>query len=144
MMIRPWIGEDLPVLAEVEKECFSDPYSLNMLTEEFESPHTVYLVVEENGEILGYGGYSAVLDEADIMTIGIIPKARGLGLGQMLLEKLISHAKEQEIKKMWLEVRVSNLPAITLYKKLGFCEIGIRKEYYANNREDALTMMKEI
>lgn len=144
MIIRPWKKEDLPILAKVEEECFSDPYTLSMLESEFSSPVTTYFVLEENGEILGYGGYGAVLDAADIMTIGILPKARRRGLGRCLLDQLIESMAEKEVKKVWLEVRVSNAPAIALYKESGFREMGIRKEYYADNREDALTMMKEI
>ena len=144
MIIRPWKKEDIASLVKIEQLCFSDPFSVEILESEFQNPLCVYLVLEENEEILGYGGYCAVLDEADIMTIGVLPKEQGKGFGRKLLDELLRVAKEQNVHSVWLEVRVSNEPAISLYKSFGFQEMGRRKGYYQDNGEDALTMLKEI
>ncbi|RKJ14855.1 ribosomal-protein-alanine N-acetyltransferase, partial [Butyricicoccus sp. 1XD8-22] len=97
-----------------------------------------YVFIEVNGVQAGYCGVWLILDEAHITNIAILPEFRGHKLGEKLLCKVMSLAKEAGGKTMTLEVRVSNLIAKSLYKKLGFQEGGIRRGYYTDNKEDAL------
>jgi len=99
-----------------------------------------YYVAKDDNRIIGYGGMWLVLDEAHVTNVAVHPDYRRKGVGRRIMETLINEAVRLGKERMTLEVRVSNTPAINLYKSLGFEEGGIRKGYYSNNREDALIM----
>ena len=103
----------------------------------------VELVAVEGETVAGYVGSQSVLGWADMMNLAVAPSYRRLGIGEKLVNELICQLKDNKVTCLTLEVRVSNAPAIALYKKLGFSEVGRRPGYYHNPREDALILRKE-
>ena len=131
-------------IAQLEKICFSDPWSERSIAYELTNPLSAWFVAVEDGVVLGYVGSQAVLDEADMMNIAVSPEARRRGIAQGLVEVLVAELKEKEVRCLTLEARASNDPAITLYHKLGFTQVGRRPNYYRNPKEDALILRKEF
>ena len=144
MIIREMKPEDVPAIAELEKMCFSAPWSENMITSSLESRLSCWLVAETEGTIAGYVGSESVLDSADMMNIAVAPEFRRQGVGVALVNGLISRLQSKSVAFLMLEVRVSNAPAIALYEKLGFNIAGRRPKYYSSPREDAFVMRKEL
>ena len=144
MIIREMKPEDVPAIAELEKQCFSAPWSENMIISSLENRLSCWLVAEIEGAIAGYVGSEAVLDSADMMNIAVAPEFRRQGVGAALVNGLVSRLQSKSVSFLLLEVRVSNVPAITLYERLGFEQVGRRPRYYRNPREDALIMRKEL
>lgn len=142
--LREMTAEDVGGVLLVEQESFSTPWSERLFYDELKNPHTVYYVCEDNGKIAAYGGVWHVLDEGQITNIAVKPEYRKSGLGSRLLDAIISYAKTEKLSVVELEVRASNAPAIGLYKKFGFHEVGVRKNYYKNPTEDALLMNLDI
>lgn len=140
--IRFYSDADAPHIAELEKECFADPWSQNAITEAAKYG-TVFLLAEQDGKILGYLGMKPILDEGYISNVAVTSSARDKGIGSALLEKLTSYAKENGIKTISLEVRPSNAPAIALYEKFGYKQVGRRKNFYSHPTEDGLILTKE-
>ena len=144
MIIREMKREDVPTIAELEKLCFSDPWSENSIASELDNPLSYWLVAEENGKVVGYVGSQSVLDAADMMNLAVSPDCRQQGVGQALVNELVQYLQKNNVIALLLEVRVSNAPAISLYEKLGFEQVGRRPKYYHNPREDALILRKEL
>ena len=144
MSIRQMQLQDVPAIAELEKLCFSDPWSENSIASELVNPLSYWLVAEDNGKIAGYVGSQAVLDAADMMNLAVSPDYRQQGVGQALVNGLVAYLEQNNVIALLLEVRVSNMPAISLYEKLGFIQVGRRPKYYHNPREDALILRKEL
>lgn len=144
MIIRQMQLQDVPAIAELEKLCFSDPWSENSIASELDNRLSYWLVAEDSGKIAGYVGSQSVLDAADMMNLAVSPDYRQQGVGQALVEELVRHLQENRVIALLLEVRVSNMPAISLYEKLGFVQVGRRPKYYHNPREDALILRKEL
>lgn len=139
--IRLMNTEDLDQVMEVEFNSFSIPWSRDAFFNEIETNHfATYIVIEDDGKVIGYCGVWIIVDEAHITNIAVLPSYRGQGLGDKLMRSMIEIAKEMGARTMTLEVRVSNNPAQSLYRKFGFQEGGIRKNYYSDNQEDALVM----
>jgi ribosomal-protein-alanine N-acetyltransferase len=139
--VLPMTVHDIGQVAKIEELSFHVPWSRESLRIEVEQNRCArYIVIKEDDRVLGYGGMWLVLDEAHITNIAVHPDYRRQGIGRQIMKALIRTAVKAGIERMSLEVRVSNHPAISLYKSLGFEEGGIRKGYYANNREDALIM----
>ena len=136
--------EDIPAVAGLEKLCFSDPWSDNMIQSSLDSRLSCWLVAETEGCVVGYVGSEAVLDSADMMNIAVAPNHRQQGIAQALVEALMDELWQKNILFLLLEVRASNEPALSLYKKLGFAQVGCRPRYYRNPREDALILRKEL
>ena len=130
-------------VAEMEKICFSDPWSENSVASELKNKLALWLVAEEDGRVAGYIGSQTVMDETDMMNVAVHPDFRRKGIAEALVNDLVANLKKMGSHCLTLEVRASNTPAITLYEKLGFSEIGRRKNYYRNPREDALILRKE-
>ncbi|CAM3623710.1 ribosomal protein S18-alanine N-acetyltransferase [Marinicrinis lubricantis] len=143
--IRKMKLEDIPVICEIEQECFTAPWSAEAFHHELIQNHFAhYYILEVNGAIAGYGGMWIIMDEAHVTNIAVRGKYRGKGCGELLLRKLQQSAVALGSVRMTLEVRVSNEVAQNLYRKLGFREAGIRKNYYSDNQEDALIMWAEL
>lgn len=142
MMIRKMMPEDIPVAVEIERECFSRPWSEQSFRESLSREDTVFLVCEEEETktVQGYIGMYLSFDEADVTNVAVSANARRQGCGTLLVEAARTIAKEQGAAFMLLEVRVSNEAAIALYKKMGFEKIGIRKNFYDFPTEDAMLM----
>ena len=130
-------------IAELERICFSDPWSIPMLEPELSNPLSLWLVMVEQEQVIGYVGSQAVLDAADMMNIAVHPAYRRLGIARQLVQELVAQLKQKNICSLTLEVRASNAPAICLYEKLGFLRVGRRPGYYRKPKEDAFIMRKE-
>lgn len=143
MSLRTWELKDLDDIAAIEAECFSDPWTRRMLAESFLSDRFEGVLLEEEGSVVAYGGMSIVLDEAEIQLVAVSEMFRRCGRGMQIMEKLLNIAKERGVKKVFLEVRVSNSPAQILYLKCGFRGLYCRTRYYPDG-EDAVVMVKEL
>ena len=130
-------------VAQLEKLCFSDPWSENSVASELKNPLSLWLVAEVDGAVAGYVGSQTVMDETDMMNIAVHPDYRRQGIAIALIEALIDGLKQKGSHCLTLEVRASNENARSLYEKQGFCEVGIRKNYYRNPKEDAIILRKE-
>jgi [ribosomal protein S18]-alanine N-acetyltransferase len=140
-VFRKMKEEDIDQILEVEHASFTTPWSREAFYNELHNNRfAFYIVLEENEKILGYCGAWIVIDEAHVTNIAILPEFRGRKLGEALLQKMMSMAREMGAKSMTLEVRVTNHVAQSLYRKLGFQDGGIRKNYYSDNQEDGLVM----
>ena len=143
MIIREMKLEDVPQIAAIERLCFSAPWNENMIISSWESRLSCWLVAEIDGCVAGYVGSEAVLDSADMMNIAVHPEYRRRGIAEALIDALVNALREKGSRALSLEVRASNDPAIALYEKLGFTQVGLRKNYYRNPKEDALILRKE-
>ena len=142
--IRPMALSDVGPVQEIEKGCFSVPWSREAFVQEIkENKCARYLVLAVDGRVIAYGGMWFVLDEAHITNIAVHPAYRGNGHGEAITRALISLARENGMNWMTLEVRRSNAAAQALYHKVGFVDVGYRKRYYDDNKEDALIMLLE-
>ena len=131
-------------IAAMEKLCFSDPWSENSIAYELTSRLSYWLVAVEDGQVLGYIGSQSVLGESDMMNVAVHPDHRRKGIAEALVEALSRDLKERGNVCLTLEVRDSNTPAIALYEKLSFTQVGLRKNYYRNPKEDALILRKSL
>ena len=130
-------------IARLEKICFSDPWSENSIASELDNKLAFWLVAAEGENVVGYIGSQTVMDETDMMNVAVHPDFRRKGIAETLVNALVENLQKMGSHCLTLEVRASNAPAIALYEKLGFSEIGRRKNYYRNPREDALILRKE-
>lgn len=130
-------------IAQLEKLCFSDPWSENAFSSELTNPLSLWLVAVDGDTVAGYVGSQAVLDQADVMNIAVAEAYRRQGIAERLVNALISELNARNVCALLLEVRASNLPAQKLYEKLGFQQVGRRPNYYTKPKEDALILRKE-
>ena len=135
--------EHVSQIAQLEAQCFSAPWSEKSIASELENPLSLWLVAEENGQVLGYVGSQTVLDESDMMNVAVDPRFRRQGIARALIETLIAELAKMGSRCLRLEVRVSNESARALYERMGFQQLGLRKNYYHNPKEDALILGKE-
>lgn len=141
---RYWTFEDLNKIALLERECFGDDaWSVRSLAEAFLSGRFIGVLLEEDGLITAYGGVNYVEDEGELELIATAEMYRRCGRARNILDDLVAEAKQRGVKRLFLEVRVSNAPALMFYLKYGFTGIYARSRYYANG-EDAIVMKKEL
>ena len=133
----------VPLVADLEKVCFSDPWSEKSVGEELQNPLSLWLIAMDGEKLAGYVGSQTVMGETDMMNVAVDPAYRRQGVGEKLILSLVEALKEKESHSLTLEVRASNAPAIALYEKLQFLPVGRRPNYYRNPREDALILRKE-
>lgn len=132
---------DIKEILKIEHESFTMPWTEEAFFNELtQNKFAVYIGLEEEGRVIGYCGVWVVVDEAHITNVAILPQYRGRKLGEALMRKVMEVSSEMGAKTMTLEVRVSNDIAQSLYRKLGFENGAIRKNYYTDNQEDALVM----
>lgn len=143
MRFEPLRYEHLAQMAQIEREAFDQPWSVNMFIPEVEDKNAHYIVGTRGDEVICYGGFHKVLDEAHITNIAVKDTNRGKGIGRLLLGQLIDDARRNGINYMTLEVKDGNVAAIKLYQSYGFKVAGVRKKYY-NNQYDALIMWLSI
>ena len=144
-MIRLEIMTDAHVaqVAELEKICFSDPWSEKSVASELNNPLSLWLVAMDGDRVAGYIGSQSVEGEADMMNVAVHPDYRRKGIARRLVEGLVAALREKGVYSLALEVRASNVPAISLYEGLGFSQVGLRPNYYRNPKEDAYILRKE-
>lgn len=130
-------------IAQLEKMCFSSPWSERSIESELTNPLALWLIAVDNDRVAGYVGSQSVMGEADMMNLAVDPEYRRMGVGNRLVEMLIDALSEEAVHSLTLEVRVSNVGAISLYEKMGFQQVGRRPGYYSNPKEDALILRKE-
>ncbi len=133
-------AEYIPQIEEIERECFSRPWTAEQLSGQMRDAQHEFIAAVDNGRVLGYVGLMYVLDEGYISNVAVHPEARRQGIGDALIDALAVKAKELELAFLTLEVRESNAPAIALYAKHGFHPVGKRKNYYDAPKEDAVLM----
>lgn len=126
----------------IETECFSHPWSKQSLEDELDNDTSLFLVAKEEKEVIGYIGMSIVIDEGYIFNVAVCEKYRNKGVATALINELVTYGKKNNFSFITLEVRESNLPAISLYSKFGFIKVGERKSYYSNPKENAILMTK--
>lgn len=142
--LRPLGPGDVSRVVALEAEIFAgDPWTEGMVSEELQVRGRHYVGVEVDGDLLGYAGISLGPD-ADVMTIGVLARARGRGLGRLLLEDLLAAARAAGSQRVFLEVRASNAAAISLYRAHGFAAIGTIRHYFRHPREDAVSMRTDL
>lgn len=137
-VVRRMTSDDIDAVAGLEVASFTDPWPRSALVEELGLSGRTYVVAEEGGSLVGYGGIMLIEDEAHVMTLAIAPNRRRSGVGTRLLLRLIDEALAQGAEHLTLEVRESNTPALALYDKFGFSAVGRRPRYYRD--EDAIVM----
>lgn len=137
-------AEHVAQIAALEALCFSDPWSENSIASELKNPLSLWLVAEQEGRVLGYIGSQTVMGEADMMNVAVHPEHRRQGIAEALVTALMQALRDADATVLTLEVRISNEPAKTMYEKLGFQQIGCRKNYYRHPKEDALILRKEL
>lgn len=145
MEILKMTTEHIKDVHKIEGDCFSIPWSEKSFYDELtKNKMAIYIVAKENENIIGYGGMWHVINEGHITNVAVKKEHRGKGIGSKIIDALINIAKEKEMIGITLEVRTSNNIAQALYKKNGFIMEGIRKEYYDDNKEDAIVMWKHL
>jgi ribosomal-protein-alanine N-acetyltransferase len=138
--ICPMAEDDLEQVLSIEARSFPHPWLRQHFIDELNSPYAFPLsAFDHSGRLVGYICLMQLLDEGHIMNVAVDPDLRGSGVGRMLVQKVLDHCRDTGATFVSLEVRESNLPAITLYRKMGFIEVGKRRRYYENG-EDALMM----
>ncbi len=141
---------DLPEIGRLEKECFSNPWSMREIEEAFLTPAYHCFAAEEAASseeparIVGYALFFSGGEEADLASIAVATEARRRGIGRELLSAVLESAKSIGVQEIFLEVREHNTGAIALYEQAGFLKVGVRKEYYENPVEDALLMRRSF
>lgn len=130
----------IPQMVELEKICFSMPWTADMIRSELNNPSCLYLAAVDGDTLVGYIGVQTVLDEGYINNVAVHPEYRRRGIAAALISLLAEQAQAIGLAFLTLEVRESNAPAIALYEKLGFTTVGRRKNYYEKPREDAILM----
>ena len=144
MLIREWKFEDILVLTALEEQCFeNDRWSYRTFASCYENPAFYGVVAVDGEEIIGYGGITVAGDSADIENILVSERYRRSGVGTRILGSLSDYARTNGVKDIFLEVRVSNAPAMRLCLKRGYVGCGVRPRYYADG-EDALIMQKRL
>ena len=150
MIVREMKLYDVPQVATMEREIFSQPWSEQGFADSLSNPNTLFLVAEEAAggadgrAIAGYVGMYQALDEGEITNVAVENDFRRRGIGRFLMEELQKRAAERGVTRIVLEVRASNAPAIRLYEQMNFCRIGTRKGFYDFPKEDADIMLWEL
>ena len=142
VFIRPMTEKDVKAVSEIEKECFSHPWSEDGIRQELFNDSARFFVAEKNGRTVGYMGMHIVLDECYIANVAVLPSHRRQGIAQKLLTNAAEISSDEGCCFISLEVRVSNGGAIALYEKNGFEKMGERKNFYQDPTENALIMTK--
>ncbi len=144
LIIEEMKENDIDGVFEVEKNCFEDYWSKDSFKKELSNNLAKYLVAKLDNKVVGYVGIWFVVDEGHITNVAVHEDYRGQKIGDQLIKELVQVCKNNKVISMTLEVRASNVVAQNLYRKYGFKMAGIRKEYYSNNKEDAIIMWNDI
>ncbi len=140
MIFRIMRPEDMPEIMAIEREAYSLPWSEAAYLEDLTHEATVYITAEEEGKVAGYMGGWLIFDEVHITTVAVRADLRRKGVASVMLATYLDHILNYGTRFATLEVRISNVPAIGLYRKLGFKAVGVREHYYCDNDEAAVIM----
>ena len=141
LVIRKMEAFDIEQVVEVENASFNDPWPKDVFYQEVvQNKHAHYFVAQLDKQVIGYAGLWAVIDDAQVTNIAILPRFRGYKIGEKLFEYTCQQAMQIGVKRLSLEVRASNVIAQRMYRKFGLVPGGIRKRYYTDNQEDAIVM----
>lgn len=144
MIVRSVEIEDLDEIVKIEKDLYKVPWNMNQYKYELEENEFSYLFVLENdGVIIGYYGFWVMFENVDITKVSIRKEFQGMKLSHVLMRDCIDRVNKLGCEKINLEVRVSNIKAINLYRKYDFKDVVVRKDYYGKG-EDALILCKEM
>lgn len=135
---------DAAGISVIEERCFSRPWSEKSISDLIQNTYSLVIVLRENGICTGYTGAILIADDCEITNIAVLPEFRRHGAASELLSRLISEAKERGAECLILEVRESNVAAMTLYENFGFIPEGRRKNYYTAPTEDAIILKKYL
>ncbi|WP_438313250.1 ribosomal protein S18-alanine N-acetyltransferase [Sporosarcina sp. FA9] len=145
ILYREMVAGDIPAVVGIEEEAFPTPWTKEIFEHEMNgNEYAYYVVAEVDNEVIGHMGMWIVLDECHITNVAVREHMRGNGIGEGLMRESIDFCKELAVRTMTLEVRLTNSTAQNLYRKLGFQDGGIRKNYYSDDHEDALVMWVEL
>ena len=144
MISRKMTPSAVPQVAAIEAQCFSLPWSEQGFLDSIAREDTIFMVTELDTKIAGYIGMYTSYGEGEITNVAVSNEYRKQGIGNALVEAMKSAGKENQLESILLEVRVSNERALSLYKRNGFKELGIRKNFYEQPTEDAIIMSCEI
>lgn len=144
MLVREMTFADIPHAVEIEQACFSMPWSEKSFQDSIIREDTLFLVCEDASTITGYIGMYISFEEGSITNVAVSPSYRKKGYGEALVSSVKKYANDKLVEKIFLEVRVSNTPAIKLYEKMGFENLGVRKNFYDHPREDAYIMSCDL
>jgi ribosomal-protein-alanine N-acetyltransferase len=138
-------SSDLDQVVRIEKKSFSSPWTADSFKKELEdNPYANYLVGQIGRKVIGYVGSWIIASESHITTLAVAPAYRRQRVARRLLFELFNRFMKQGVKRITLEVRISNDPARQLYREYGFKEVGIREKYYQDNQEDAIIMWRTL
>lgn len=140
LILKEMDSSDLEGVYEVSSLSLKETWSLNSIEKELNNKLATYIICLEDSKVLGFAGSWLIASEGQITNVAVHPNSRGKGIGKYLMEKLIFALKNKGCTDITLEVRKSNIIAQNLYKSLGFKEEGIRKNFYEDNKEDAIIM----
>lgn len=131
-------------IAQIEKQCFSDPWSASAVQDFLGYNFNRILCAVIDGRVSGYVSFTFIPDEIEIQNVAVAPELRRKGIADKIMRALDKYAADSSAEKISLEVRVSNFAAISLYQKHGFLETDVRKNFYRHPTEDACIMIKEF
>jgi len=140
--LRPMTRADLDEVLEIERRCFEQPYSREILAQELKIKSAHLRVAVRRRQILGYIDFWLVHDEMELISIAVHPDFKRRGIGERLMRAMFRFAEQNGARFIYLDVRRSNAPAQGLYEKFGFVRAGVRRRYYSDNQEDAIIMKK--
>ncbi len=142
--IAPMTADHAAAVAEIETECFSEPWSENALLESLAAGTHFFVALDREDAVLGYVGVSTVLDEGYFTNIAVKKAARGRGVASLLMHRVATLAKSKNLSFVSLEVRASNQTAIRLYDRFGYRQVGLRRNFYRAPVEDAMILTKRF
>lgn len=144
LLLKPLIVDDLAAAVELDRQCLGGLWTIDGYRRELDSPNSelwgIARSLQQPQSLIAMGCFWAILEEAHITLLAVVPDYRRQGLGSLLLSTLLERAKARGLERATLEVRKSNQAAIALYQKFGFKIAGTRKKYYQDNQEDALIL----
>ncbi|MBQ4232622.1 MAG: ribosomal protein S18-alanine N-acetyltransferase [Lachnospiraceae bacterium] len=143
-IIRPLTPDDVKTIADIDAKCITNPWSEDDFNDFFKYMDNHYLIAECDGQVVGYVGFMKYVDDGDITRIAVLEEYRRNHIAEALLDKLFALETANGVKSIKLEVRESNAAARGLYDKLGFVNVGVRKNYYTDPIEDGIVMSKEL
>jgi len=142
--IVPMVAADLDAVDEIERHSFKAPWPAQVFAEELTREWARVDVARLRGRVIGFVDYWLVHDEVHLLALATHPDVRRRGHGKRLLDHLLAFARANPYALVTLEVRRTNVPAVTLYERAGFAHVGVRPRYYAEDNEDALVMTLEL